>query len=346
MTSRVNAELRELAAIARADAALASRLRSSDSRAILSETGAAIADPFWRAFHVFVAEHGHRETDFDAYLPTWREAPWVVLDHVRALLDAPPRGAHASDAGPSRDDAERALLERVPERMRDFVAGVVRLAREYTALDDLEHYHTTRLAPLMRRGVHALGDRLVEMGILTDPMDLFFARKDAVAAAVAVGDAATWRAVAGDIALAKRAYLDARERSPRWVLDDRGAEYTEEPASTGDALTGIPGSPGVAEGEVFVVTGVEDFPRFPRGAVLVARTTNPAWTPLFHSAAAIVTESGGPLSHGAVTAREMRIPAVMSVRGAMALTNGERVRVDGGRGVVKRGSGFGVQGSG
>jgi pyruvate,water dikinase len=91
----------------------------------------------------------------------------------------------------------------------------------------------------------------------------------------------------------------------------------------------------VAEGEVFRVLSSEDFGRFPRGAVIVARTTNPTWTPLFYSAVAVITESGGPLSHGAVTAREMKIPAVMSVKQSLdRLQNGTRVRVDGIAGVV------------
>ena len=64
-------------------------------------------------------------------------------------------------------------------------------------------------------------------------------------------------------------------------------------------------------------------------------TTNPTWTPLFYSAVAVITESGGPLSHGAVTAREMQIPAVMSVKGTLSkLKNGQRVRVDGTQGKV------------
>jgi pyruvate,water dikinase len=86
----------------------------------------------------------------------------------------------------------------------------------------------------------------------------------------------------------------------------------------------------------------EDFGRFPRGAVLVARTTNPAWTPLFYAAAGLITESGGPLSHGAVTAREMRLPAVMSVRGAMSIfRDGQVVTVDGTRGMVWAGEASG-----
>jgi pyruvate,water dikinase len=67
----------------------------------------------------------------------------------------------------------------------------------------------------------------------------------------------------------------------------------------------------------------------------VARTTSPSWTPLFYSAAGVITESGGPLSHGAVVARELHIPAIMAVRGALSeLPNGVRVRIDGTRGEV------------
>ena len=66
-----------------------------------------------------------------------------------------------------------------------------------------------------------------------------------------------------------------------------GEESVAGPAE-GD-LTGLPGIPGVAEGEVYLVNSPDDFARFPKGAVLVARTTNPAWTPLFYSACAVVT---------------------------------------------------------
>lgn len=103
-----------------------------------------------------------------------------------------------------------------------------------------------------------------------------------------------------------------------------------------DVLRGLPGSPGRATGPCFVVHTTDDFAVFPKQAVLVARTTNPTWTPLFYSASALITESGGPLSHGAVTAREMHLPAVMSVRGAMLqFRNGQIVTVDGTTGLVQ-----------
>ena len=106
--------------------------------------------------------------------------------------------------------------------------------------------------------------------------------------------------------------------------------------SAEDGWKGIPGSPGKATAPVFLLQGSQDFGSFPKGAVLVARTTNPAWTPLFYGASAVITESGGPLSHGAVTAREMQKPAVMGVRGIMQmLSNGQVVEVDGTRGTVR-----------
>jgi phosphohistidine swiveling domain-containing protein len=70
--------------------------------------------------------------------------------------------------------------------------------------------------------------------------------------------------------------------------------------------------------------------------VLIAATTTPAWTPLFPSLAALVTETGGILSHGAIVAREYGLPAVVGAQGAMAsIPDGARVRVDGLSGAVE-----------
>lgn len=330
MTTRVNQELRALAALAASDPAFAHELREGSSLDILKRHAGTVSE-FWKSFRAFLAAHGHRETDFDAWRPTWVEAPEVVLDHVRALLDAPPPRA---EEGPPQAQVEAMVMARVPDGMKDVAGAVVRLAREYTALDDLEHYHTTRLTLPMRRGVRALGQRLVAMGIVDDPMDVFFARKKEVAEAVRADDEATWRALGEKIREGKRAHERAMSTTPAWVL---GQDPAAPAGDDGSAMKGIPGSPGVAEGTVHIVRGVEDFSAFPKGAILVARTTNPAWTPLFYSAAAVIAESGGPLSHGAVTAREMGIPAVMAVRGVMTtLVNGDRVRVDGTAGTVTR----------
>ncbi|MFZ5817111.1 MAG: PEP-utilizing enzyme, partial [Bacillota bacterium] len=80
------------------------------------------------------------------------------------------------------------------------------------------------------------------------------------------------------------------------------------------------------------------FHRMQPGEVMVCRYTNPAWTPLFVSAAAVVTETGGAGSHAAIVAREYGIPAVMGVRGALSrIEDGQEVLVDGTAGTVQLG---------
>ncbi|NUL44568.1 pyruvate, phosphate dikinase [Cellulosimicrobium funkei] len=102
------------------------------------------------------------------------------------------------------------------------------------------------------------------------------------------------------------------------------------PAGVGPVLVGVPASPGVATGRAQVVRGPGDFAAVRPGDVLVCRETDPAWTPLFTIAAAVVTETGGVLSHAAIVAREVGIPAVLAVpRAAEVLAGGARVRVEG-----------------
>ena len=333
-TAVVNRELYEIAQMIRADARLRALLVDHESRKLLDDGSLAAFPEFSARFAKFLRDHGHREVDFDPYVQTWAEAPWVVLDNLRLMVEA-------ADTASPRDkerelkirmqQAEFELLSRIPPSLHFFSNELLRLARTYTSLDDVEHYQTTRLTLPMRRGLRELGHRLVRRGVLKEPMDVFFARLKALDEAIRLDDDARWDALCRAVAEEKAAYLANRARTPEWVL---GEAASAEPAGEG-ALTGLAGSPGVAEGPVYVVLSPDDFPRFPKGAVLVARTTNPAWTPLFYSACAVVTESGGPLSHGAVTAREMQIPAVMSVHGVLArLKNGQCVRVDGGAGKV------------
>lgn len=337
-TGTINKELYELAQRVHQDPLLEERLCAKESNRVLWKSGILEAEhgEFHQQFLLMMRNHGHREIDFDLYQPLWAEVPWVALDQIRLILNAP------GDLTPAQRErelkvrsqaSEFALFQRLPAELHFFMHEMIRLARNYTSLDDLEHYQTTRLAMPMRKGLRALGQRLVDRGVLSDPMDIFFAREAEIEAAITADDPAIWSELTRTVALEKSSWEEARLHAPSWEPDAPESEITRP--EEGTEMTGHPGSPGVAEGEVYIVTGPEDFVDFPHGAILVARTTNPAWTPLFYTACAVIAESGGPLSHGAVTAREMRIPAVMSVRDCLShLHNGCRVRVDGTRGQV------------
>jgi pyruvate,water dikinase len=101
-------------------------------------------------------------------------------------------------------------------------------------------------------------------------------------------------------------------------------------------ICGSPGSAGVVEGLVRVIERPEYGGQLQPGEILVASQTDIAWTMLFPRAAAVITDIGAPLSHAAIVARELGIPAVVGCGNAMKrLRTGDRVRVDGGRGVVE-----------
>lgn len=107
--------------------------------------------------------------------------------------------------------------------------------------------------------------------------------------------------------------------------------------AAGEVLVGVPGSRGVRRGRVRVVAGPEGFAAVRPGEVLVCRFTDPSWTRLFEVVAAVVTQTGGVLSHAAVVAREHGIPAVLAVPAALvALHDGDLVEVDGSAGTVRR----------
>jgi len=126
----------------------------------------------------------------------------------------------------------------------------------------------------------------------------------------------------------------------RWAADpDRRGDYYDERAQAArpdEEITGFPGAAGVVEGIARVLRAPEDAARLGDGEILVTTVTNIGWTPVFPRAAAVVTDVGAPLSHAAIVARELGIPAVVGCGNAtLRLHSGDRIRVDGSRGTVE-----------
>ncbi len=127
----------------------------------------------------------------------------------------------------------------------------------------------------------------------------------------------------------------------KWVKNsNRRVDYYDEsmPITTQDSetLKGFAGASGKIEGVVRILTNPEEGENLKKGEILVASTTNVGWTPLFPKASAIITDIGAPLSHAAIVARELGIPAVVGCGNATTrLKTGDKVIVDGGHGVVQ-----------
>lgn len=113
------------------------------------------------------------------------------------------------------------------------------------------------------------------------------------------------------------------------------AWLTAESQPDSREIKGFAASRGVAEGIARVVKSVHEIARLQHGDILVCQITNPTWAPVFQKIAAAVSDIGGSMSHAAIVAREYGLPAVVGTGTAtQAIKDGQRIRVDGGRGVV------------
>jgi pyruvate,water dikinase len=198
----------------------------------------------------------------------------------------------------------------------------------------------------LRRITLEIGRRLVAEGKLDAPEQaLHFASSDLECWLRGYWDGAGARELARDRGLRRESWL--AETAPDLVTeepDGRMAVAAQPMASLPEsgAWSGIAVSPGTATGAARILYTPADAARLQQGDILVASSTDPGWTPLFLRASAIVVETGGFLSHGAIVAREYGIPAVANIPGILnALRDGESITVDGSRGCVVRSAGAG-----
>jgi pyruvate,water dikinase len=317
----------------------------------LREDGAS-PDPEHPAVASFLDKYGHRALrEIDAGMPRWGDEPAYVLQVLQNYL------SHGEEADADRrfatgqaqaQVAVAALVNdfrRTRGRLRArFLQKLLDWARALEGLRETPKFYTVQLLAIVRGALLRAGSAMAAHGLLAKPEDVFWLHVDEVREVDAgdkSGDDPDGRDRADLTAIVAERKVEyqrelTRRRVPRVVTSTGETLY--EPAlleEDGDiTLSGTAASPGTCEGYVRVILQPEGA-KLRAGEVLVAPGTDPAWTPLFLTAGALVTETGGPNSHGAVVAREFGIPAVVSVRAAASvLRTGQRVRVDGGTGRV------------
>jgi pyruvate,water dikinase len=135
----------------------------------------------------------------------------------------------------------------------------------------------------------------------------------------------------------RREWQETRSRPPprylrRGYVADEGATVA---AGDGRRLLGLAASPGVVRGRARIVLDVSGLGQVVEGEILVARQTDPGWTPAFSRVAGLVLETGGVLAHGASLCREYGLPCVTAVEGAtVRIHDGDLICVSGNDGAV------------
>jgi phosphohistidine swiveling domain-containing protein len=292
---------------------------------------------FRSALDDFLAEYGQRETVSPLVMsaPTWSDDPALPLEVIKVLVEERPQ----TPATRPSAEAERRLLDhrllRSPRR-RAVVLHLVEAARTAVTFREDSHFYATWAIPILRRTLLEAGRRLAAAGVLPKAEDVFHLRL-AELEALTEPDGVT--AVEADRVRSVAAARAARRAELAGVPMIAAANLLEPAAAGKDALvSGVPASGGRATGPARVIREPAEFGTMRSGDVLVCPYTNPAWTPLFQRAVAVVVDSGGVGSHAAIVAREYGIPAVMGTGSATRiLTDGQRITVDGDSGRVTGG---------
>jgi phosphohistidine swiveling domain-containing protein len=289
----------------------------------------------------FLHDFGHRAVyEADLANPRWSEDPSWIHEQVRLLRQNPLARDPRESAAQIRRSAEQELRQRFGWRT-GLLLWLVRKLRAGLAAREAAKSALICLMLPIRRIALEIGRRLVSAGHLDSPEQVLD---------FSASDLTNWLRGYWDGEGARELTRDRAQRRARWLAepapdliteapDGRRATPAPSPPSVNEngIWHGIAISSGIASGAARVVRTPMDAGHLIEGDILVAPSTDPGWTPLFLRAAAIVMETGGFLSHGAIVAREYGIPAVANVPGILdALRDGERITVDGSAGRISR----------
>mgnify|MGYP000044124562 CR=1 FL=1 len=283
-----------------------------------------------RALRAFLERHGHRGyRELDLRDPSWGDDPEGLGTIMQAMLRARLSSSGTRPAGAARPAADDSDL---PASVR----RIARWARWGAAGREATKSRMVLVAHRLGRGYHLLGEQLAERGLLPEADLVFFLHRREVPLLLSADEADREALVE-----AARRRRDALPFQAALEFPDvsvgKPRPFVPEPVEAGEdgVIVGRPASSGVVEGTVRVALSVDEARALEPGEVLVAPVTDVGWTPYFTLIAALVTDIGSSVSHGAVVAREYGLPCVVNTQGASrALRTGDRVRVDGDRGTV------------
>ena len=300
---------------------------------------------FLKAFEHFIYEYGSRgPNEWEARSPSWETRPELALnaiDRMRLAGDELAPKTQNAERATQREQAATELLSMVeadPEVHGELAVGIAASAawlpaRERTKTNNIRLIHEMRM--IMR----AIGARMVEKNAFDEIEDFGFVTEEEYASLFKEPTS-----MLNIIRSRRDEYYKLLEREAQFLFDGqadhpdtwrRRDAVSEDVLAEGEALQGMPGCTGSAEGTARVILDSNDPTSLQPGDILVAPLTDPSWTPLFVPAAAVVVDVGAPLSHAIIVSRELGIPCVVSATDATRrIPDGARINVNGDTGVI------------
>jgi len=312
------------------------------------------------AIKAYLAHYGHEIQTLDFSEPTAGEDPTIVLLNLKALVRNTEYDPAARQAGLARkrDEALKRADDHFSGDMHDQFHRLLSAAKRYYHLREESLFYLGAGWPVLRRLTLELGRRLVEVGTLALPDEVFYLTNAELEAAMSTQTEARAMPEYHRRATDQFELREARKRlrvPPQIPLPDMEAGQEEGQGMGGmrikggwvlgsvqmlneagsDTLEGFACSPGQVTAEASVILSAADFGKMKPGTILVCPMTTPAWTHLFSQAVGLVTDVSGILSHGSIVAREYDIPAVLGTGDiTQRIVSGQKIAVDGTKGTV------------
>jgi pyruvate,water dikinase len=317
----------------------------------------AVGRAFLGELRAYLDRWGKRGDKMGLSYPSWIEDPSPAINQLKDYVARPDRDIEAEFAGLAEARAHavaeaRGRVSGYPAAVREQFETALHAGQVATVISEDHNYLIDfQCSYEVRRVLLELGARLALSGALDAQSDVFYLRPDELRMTAAALPAIVQRnPVAERRASVARAGLVMAPRTLGTVPDGPppgdpvalavGKFFGAPPPLTTEpgVLCGHPGSPGRASGPAKVIRSLAEAATLRPGDVLVAESTAPSWTPLFATVAAVVTDTGGVLSHCAVVAREYGVPAVVGTATATELIrDGQTLEVDGDAGLVRIG---------
>lgn len=315
-----------------------SPLQEVPDRLLADEEGRA----FWAA-HIapFLRENGTRgRQEMELTHPRWIDDPSYVFQMIRRYAEEglTTQGLTGSGGPAAAEDPADDVLRTLPGLKRRVLQKVI---SQYTLCSELRE--TTRMAMitsiwLVRRVVYEVGRRLVEQGVLRSLDEVAYLDfADVLSYLARTEDAAGVFSRAGlDEARRDAQFWDRLPEPPLSIVGEYDVTRALPPVAEGGRLEGLGASPGRVVGRARIIEDlVWQADELQAGEILVTRSTDASWTPLFAIAGGIVTDIGSMLSHSSIVSREFGVPAVVNTKIAtQRIRTGDLVTVDGDAGVV------------
>ena len=349
--------LYDLATWCREHSELAAALADTPSEKILDllETEAppaGVDEAVWREwrsrFRDHLDRHGRMVYDLDFAKSVPADDPAPTFETLRYYLRGEGKDPRERqrEAAARREEATATTMARLDVPRREVFRSLLRWTQKYVPLREDALADVGLAWPLMRRMLFELGRRLTATGAIVKPDEVFWLEGDELqSVAEALNARQTELESLSDSVRERKSEWRARRLATPPPLLPKGVRFlginwerwmpARSQESSGDTIKGVGASSGRITARARVLGGPEDFGEMRPGEVLVAGITTPAWTPLFAVASAVVTNVGGPLSHGSIVAREYNIPAVLGTGVATRrIRSGQTIRVDGDAGTV------------